>query len=106
MGRFSLAILAVLALTLTLALALPTGAAARTNWVCEVPQPDGTTETVVFVSAADAALHGINTATGTRARRSTTNSVRSASSSVGNPSEARRCVPRASQRVRLLADED
>lgn len=62
MRRFSLAILAVLALTLTLALALPTGAAARTNWVCEVPQPDGTFETVVFVSAADAAWHGINTA--------------------------------------------
>ena len=42
-----------------LALVLPAGAGARTNWVCEVP---GETEPVVFVSAADAALHGITQA--------------------------------------------
>jgi hypothetical protein len=51
-----------IAITLTLALALPAGAGARTNWVCEVPVPGDGTETVVFVSAADSALHGINTA--------------------------------------------
>ena len=54
-------VVAAIALTLTLALALPAGAGARTNWVCEVPE-DGTTVTVVFVSAADAAYHGISTA--------------------------------------------
>jgi hypothetical protein len=42
-----------------LALALPAGAGARTNWVCDVP---GEPEPVVFVSAADAALHGITQA--------------------------------------------
>ena len=42
-----------------LALALPAGAGARTNWVCEVP---GEIEPVTFVSAADAALHGITQA--------------------------------------------
>jgi hypothetical protein len=42
-----------------LALALPAGAGARTNWVCEVP---GEPEPVIFVSAADAALHGITRA--------------------------------------------
>jgi hypothetical protein len=56
-----LIVVAAIALTLTLALALPAGAGARTNWVCEVPE-DGTTVTVVFVSAADAAYHGISTA--------------------------------------------
>jgi hypothetical protein len=45
-----------------LGLALPAGAGARTNWVCEVP---GETEPVVFVSAADAALHGIGQANST-----------------------------------------
>jgi hypothetical protein len=59
-----LVLLAVVALTLTLALALPTGAGARTLWVCKVPVPEGGTETVVFVSAADRALHGIITANG------------------------------------------
>jgi hypothetical protein len=42
-----------------LALALPSGAGARTNWVCQVP---GEPEPVVFVSAADAALDGITQA--------------------------------------------
>jgi hypothetical protein len=42
---------------LTVALALPAGAGARTQWVCVV---DG--QPVVFVSAADAARHGIETA--------------------------------------------
>jgi hypothetical protein len=46
----------------TLAIALPltlsAQASARTLWVCEVPNEG----TVTFVSAADAASHGINTA--------------------------------------------
>ena len=46
------------ATAITLALALPAGAGARTNWVCQVPGE----EPVVFVSAADAALHGITRA--------------------------------------------
>ena len=47
----------VAAVALTLALAFPAGAGARTEWVCVV---DG--EPVIFVSAADAARHGIETA--------------------------------------------
>ena len=61
MKRLVSAMLAVIALTLTLALALPAGAGARTIWRCEVPE-DGTTVTVDFVSAADAAHYGIFTA--------------------------------------------
>ncbi len=57
MRRFIAAIVAATAITL--ALALPAGAGARTNWVCQVP---GEEEPVVFVSAADAALHGITRA--------------------------------------------
>ena len=49
----------VAAAVLALALALPAGAGARTNWVCIVP---GEPEPVVFVSAADQALHGITKA--------------------------------------------
>jgi hypothetical protein len=49
----------------TLAIALPLSmspqASARTLWVCEVPDVG----TVTFVSAADAALHGIDTANAT-----------------------------------------
>ena len=41
---------------LTVLLALPSGAQARTLWVCDVP---GEPEPVVFVSAADKALNGI-----------------------------------------------
>jgi hypothetical protein len=48
----------VAAVVLTLPLALPAGAGARTNWVCEVPGEG----TVTFVSAADSALHGITQA--------------------------------------------
>ncbi len=48
----------VAAVVLTLPLALPAGAGARTNWVCNVPGEG----TVTFVSAADAALHGISRA--------------------------------------------
>ena len=44
---------------LTLLLALPSGAQARTLWVCQVP---GEPEPVVFVSAADRALNGISRA--------------------------------------------
>ena len=61
MRRFALTVIAAIALTLTLALTLPAGAGARTIWRCQVPE-DGTTVTVDFVSAADAADHGINTA--------------------------------------------
>jgi hypothetical protein len=52
----------VLVVVAAIALALPAGAGARTIWRCEVPQPDGTTVTVDFVSAADAAKYGITTA--------------------------------------------
>jgi hypothetical protein len=44
---------------LTVLLALPSGAQARTLWVCQVP---GEPEPVVFVSAADRALDGISRA--------------------------------------------
>ena len=57
MRRFVLALVAATAL----ALALPTGAGAATNWVCDVPGEG----TVTFVSAPDAALHGISTANST-----------------------------------------
>jgi hypothetical protein len=40
-------------------LAIPAGAGARTLWICDVPEDDGTVTTVTFVSAADAAIHGI-----------------------------------------------
>ena len=59
MKRFASAVVAAVAIALTLA--LPAGAGARTIWRCQVPE-DGTTVTVNFVSAADAADHGINTA--------------------------------------------
>ena len=42
---------------LTVALAFPAGAGARTQWICTV---DG--EQVVFVSAGDAAHHGLTIA--------------------------------------------
>jgi hypothetical protein len=59
MRRFVLVVVAAIAVTL--ALVLPAGAGARTIWRCQVPE-DGHTVTVDFVSAADAASHGINTA--------------------------------------------
>jgi hypothetical protein len=59
MKRFASAVVAAVAIALTLG--LPAGAGARTIWRCQVPE-DGTTVTVDFVSAADAADHGINTA--------------------------------------------
>ena len=49
---------AVAAAVLTLPLALPAGAGARTNWVCDVPGEG----TVTFVSAADAAFDGLTQA--------------------------------------------
>ena len=49
----------VAASALTLVLALPTGAQARTLWVCQVP---GEPEPVIFVSAADRAFNGISRA--------------------------------------------
>jgi hypothetical protein len=58
MKRFTITIVAAIALTL--GLALPSGAAASTNWVCQVPGEG----TVIFVSASDAAYHGISTANG------------------------------------------
>ena len=48
----------VAAVALTLALAFPAGAGAETRWVCTLE--DGTV--VTFVTAADAALHGITRA--------------------------------------------
>ncbi|HET9120897.1 MAG TPA: hypothetical protein VFN72_10225, partial [Solirubrobacterales bacterium] len=57
MKRFIMGLIAAAALTV--ALAFPAGAGARTEWVCVV---DG--QPVVFVSAADAARHGIETANG------------------------------------------
>jgi hypothetical protein len=44
---------------LTVLLALPSGAQARTLWVCQVP---GEPEPVVFVSAANRAIDGISRA--------------------------------------------
>ena len=43
---------------LVLAVALPSSAGANVNWLCDVPGEG----TVVFVSAADAARHGLVTA--------------------------------------------
>jgi len=43
---------------LVLTAAFPTGAAASTKWVCDVPGEG----LVTFVTAADAARHGIDTA--------------------------------------------
>ena len=48
--------IATLAIAVPLALSAP--ASARTLWVCDVPNEG----TVTFVSAADAARHGIDTA--------------------------------------------
>jgi hypothetical protein len=48
----------VAALGLACALVLSAQAGARTLWVCDVPNEG----TVTFVSAADAARHGIDTA--------------------------------------------
>jgi hypothetical protein len=59
MRRLVKALVAVVGLTLTLA--FPAGAGARTNWVCDVPGEG----TVTFVSAADAAVHGITRANAT-----------------------------------------
>ena len=50
----------VVAVALALALAFPAGAGARTEWVCVV---EGEPE-MVFVSAANAARRGIETANG------------------------------------------
>jgi hypothetical protein len=55
MKRPAKAMVAAIAITLTLA--LPAGAGAETKWVCVV---NG--ESVTFVSAAEAARHGIDTA--------------------------------------------
>jgi hypothetical protein len=46
---------------LVLMLALPSGAGAATKWVCDVPDEG----TVTFVTAADAARHGITQANST-----------------------------------------
>ena len=51
----------VAALAVACALTLSAQASARTLWVCDVPNEG----TVTFVSAADAAGHGINTANAT-----------------------------------------
>ena len=51
----------IAAFALACALALSARANARTLWVCDVPKEG----TVTFVSAADAARHGIDTANAT-----------------------------------------
>ena len=48
----------IAALAMACALGLSAQASARTLWICDVPNEG----TVTFVSAADAARHGINTA--------------------------------------------
>jgi hypothetical protein len=52
---------AIVAATVSLSLALSTQASASTKWVCDVPNEG----LVVFVTAADAARHGIDTANST-----------------------------------------
>lgn len=49
---------AVASIALAAPLVLPAGAGANTNWVCDVPGEG----LVTFVSAADAARHGIEQA--------------------------------------------
>jgi hypothetical protein len=49
---------AIATLAISLPLALTANASASTRWVCDVPNEG----TVVFVTAADAARHGIDTA--------------------------------------------
>lgn len=51
----------IAALAMASALALSGQASARTLWICDVPNEG----TVTFVSAADAARHGIDTANAT-----------------------------------------
>jgi hypothetical protein len=53
MKRFVLA-----GIVLALTVAFPAGATAKTKWVCDVPGEG----LVTFVTAADAARHGIDTA--------------------------------------------
>jgi hypothetical protein len=48
----------IVTLAIALPLALTANASAKTLWVCDVPNEG----TVVFVTAADAARHGIDTA--------------------------------------------
>ena len=67
----------VAALAMSCALALSAQASARTLWVCDVPNEG----TVTFVSAADAARHGIDTANARAAWSSTIGSGRPATSS-------------------------
>jgi hypothetical protein len=52
---------AIASLTVALPLALTANASAKTLWICDVPDEG----TVVFVTAADAARHGIDTANAT-----------------------------------------
>jgi hypothetical protein len=52
---------AIAAVTVSLSLVLSTQASASTKWVCDVPNEG----LVVFVTAADAARHGIDTANST-----------------------------------------
>jgi hypothetical protein len=52
---------AIVAVTISLSLVLSAQASASTKWVCDVPNEG----LVVFVTAADAARHGIDTANST-----------------------------------------
>ena len=56
MNRSSAAFVAIAAVAVPLALSAPAGAS--TNWVCDVPDEG----LVTFVTAADAARHGLETA--------------------------------------------
>jgi hypothetical protein len=62
-----LAAVGAIALTLVLTPAMPASARApvTTQWVCLVPQADGSVTRVVFVSAPEAARHGITQANAT-----------------------------------------
>jgi len=62
MKRIIMAAVAAMALTLTLAIPAQAGAPSTVQWVCDVPNGDGTFTTVTFVTASDAARHGIDTA--------------------------------------------
>ena len=58
MGEGNMKRFVIASAVLTLTAAFPAGAGASTKWVCDVPDVG----TVTFVTAADAARHGIDTA--------------------------------------------
>jgi hypothetical protein len=62
MKRIIMAAVAAMAFTLTLAIPAQAGPSSTVQWVCDVPNGDGTFTTVTFVTASAAARHGIDTA--------------------------------------------